>query len=71
MSLFQYLQLQPLEADEDGISTSELDAFNEDEVIDLMDENSEDGSLNQSWEKVLNDMHVNGDTIDFADDDTI
>ena len=71
MSLFQYLQLQPLEADEDGISTSELDAFNEDEVIDLMDENSEDGSLNQAWEKVLNDMHVNGDTIDFADDDTI
>lgn len=71
MSLFQYLQLQPLEADEDGISTSELDSFKQDEVLDLFDDNSEDGSLTQAWEKASNEMHINGDTIDFADDDSI
>lgn len=70
MPLFQYLKLQPLEADENGISTSDLDTYSEDEVIDL--ENEYDAvPLDVQWSEMLTNIHDNGDVITFAEDDSV
>ena len=55
MSLYEYLQLQPVDIQDDG-TTSELDAYAEDDVIDL---SSDDGGtdLIQSWMRIEDDMH--------------
>lgn len=55
MSLFQYLQLQPIDPQDDG-SVSDLDQYSEDEVIDLTQD--EDGAtLLHEWEMIENDLH--------------
>jgi len=55
MSLFEYLQLQPIEPQEDG-SVSDLDQYAEDEVIDLSQD--EDGEkLMREWEEITHDLH--------------
>lgn len=55
MSLFPYLQLQPIEPQEDG-TVSDLDEFLHDDVIDLTQE--EDGDfLIQEWDEITKDMH--------------
>ena len=57
MSLFQYLQLQPIDPHDDG-TVSELDTFEQDEVIDLTQD--EDGAtLLQEWEQITKDLHEN------------
>ncbi|OJU87946.1 hypothetical protein BGO17_03090 [Candidatus Saccharibacteria bacterium 49-20] len=57
MSLFQYLQLQPIDPQDDG-SVSELDTYEQDEVIDLTQD--EDGAaLLQEWEEITKDLHGN------------
>ncbi len=57
MSLFQYLQLQPIDPQDDG-SVSELDEYEQDEVIDLTQD--EDGAtLLQEWEQITKDLHEN------------
>lgn len=56
MSLFPYLQLQPIDPQDDG-SVSDLDQYEEDEVIDLSGD--EDGeSLLQAWETITEDLHA-------------
>lgn len=55
MSLFQYLQLQPVDPQDDG-SVSDLDEYDHDEVIDLVDEDGAD--LVREWEEISNDMHT-------------
>lgn len=55
MSLFEFLELQPIDPQEDG-SISELDQYRQDDVIDLS--NDEDGdSLAASWGAIVRDMH--------------
>lgn len=55
MSLFQYLQLQPIDPQDDG-SVSELDQYTPDEVIDLSQD--EDGAtLLREWEEITEDLH--------------
>lgn len=55
MSLFQYLQLQPIDPQDDG-SVSDLDQYEQDEVIDLtQDEDGEE--LVREWEEITNDLH--------------
>ncbi len=55
MSLFQYLQLQPIDPQDDG-TVSDLDQYDEDEVIDLSaDEDGE--TLQEAWEQISNDIH--------------
>lgn len=55
MSVFKYLQLQPVEPRDDG-SVSELDLYEEDEVIDLS--HDEDGDhLLREWEAITKDLH--------------
>lgn len=56
MSIFNYLQLQPVDPQDDG-SVSELDEYAEDEVIDLSQD--EDGEvLAEEWEAISQDMHT-------------
>ena len=55
MSLFQYLELQPIEPQEDG-TVSDLDKYDEDEVIDLTQD--EDGEiLVREWEEITEALH--------------
>lgn len=55
MSLFQYLQLQPIDPQDDG-SVSELDQYTPDEVIDLSQD--EDGAtLIREWEEITEALH--------------
>ena len=55
MSLFQYLQLQPIDPQDDG-TVSDLDEYAEDEVIDLTQD--EDGAtLLREWEAIESDLH--------------
>jgi len=66
MSIFTYLQLQPVEPTDDG-TVSPLDEYEHDEVIDL--EKEEDGeALIQEWDMVINDMHEDPDKINFDDE---
>ena len=55
MSLFEYLQLQPVDPQEDG-TISELDQYAEDDTIDLTGD--EDGEvLAREWEEISNALH--------------
>lgn len=55
MSLFQYLQLQPIDPQDDG-TVSDLDTYEEDETIDLSQD--EDGeTLIREWEEITTDLH--------------
>lgn len=57
MSVFQYLQLQPIDPQDDG-TISDLDEYAQDEVIDLSGD--EDGeALVQEWEEISRDLHKN------------
>jgi hypothetical protein len=56
MSVFQYLQLQPVDPQDDG-TVSELDQYEHDEVIDLSEE-SENQDIIQAWEKLEHDIHA-------------
>ena len=56
MSLFPYLQLQPIDPQDDG-SVSDLDKYEPDETIDL--ENDPDGeTLAQAWDEITKDLHT-------------
>ncbi len=55
MSVFQYLQLQPVDPQDDG-SISDLDEYDHDEVIDLNEENEGEDILH-AWEAIEHDMH--------------
>lgn len=55
MSLFHYLQLQPVDPQDDG-SISELDTFEHDDVIDLS-QDPDGATLEQVWSDILKDVH--------------
>lgn len=56
MSLFPYLQLQPIDPQDDG-TVSDLDQFTPDETIDLTQD--EDGAaLLAEWEAIEKDLHA-------------
>lgn len=57
MSVYEYLQLQPLEPQEDG-TISDLDKFEIDETIDLTEE-AEGTEIIQAWDRLSKDMHEN------------
>lgn len=64
MSIFNYLQLQPVEPQDDG-TISDLDRYDEDEVIDLSSD--VDGAiLKEEWDRVLQDYENDGDKINFS-----
>ncbi len=55
MSVFQYLQLQPIDPQDDG-TISELDQYEEDEVIDLSGD-EDGGTLLHKWEEITESLH--------------
>lgn len=59
MSLFQYLQLQPIDPQDDG-TISDLDQFDADEVIDL-DEEASGEELIREWDEIEHDLRSNND----------
>ena len=59
MSLFQYLQLQPIDPQDDG-TVSDLDQYDEDEVIDLT-EDADGEELVREWDEIQRDLHSDDD----------
>jgi hypothetical protein len=59
MSLFQYLQLQPIDPQDDG-TVSDLDQYDEDEVIDLT-EDADGEELVREWDEIQRDLHSGDD----------
>ncbi len=55
MSVFQFLELQPIDPQEDG-SVSELDLYEHDDVIDL-DEEADGEALAQAWDTMERELH--------------
>lgn len=55
MSLFPYLQLQPIDPQDDG-TISDLDKFEEDEIIDLSSD-TDGGLLEEKWEEISQALH--------------
>jgi len=67
MSIFQYLQLQPVDPKDDG-TISDLDEYVHDETIDLEDEIDEQ-TLDAEWQKVIDDLHSDPDKIEFSNEE--
>jgi hypothetical protein len=63
MSIYNYLQLQPVDPQDDG-SISPLDQHDEDETLDLKHDIDEQ-TLNESWDKVIKDLEK--DPLYFSD----
>ena len=59
MSLFQYLQLQPIDPQDDG-TVSDLDQYDADEVIDLT-EDADGEELVREWDQIQRDLHSGDD----------
>lgn len=55
MSLYEYLQLQPVDIRDDG-TVSELDVYAEDDIIDLSADDGGTGLI-ESWVRIEQDMH--------------
>lgn len=60
MSILNYLQLQPVEPTDDG-TVSPLDAYDQDETIDLTNDIDEK-VLDESWDRILSDPEYVSDT---------
>lgn len=56
MSILHFLQLQPVDPQDDG-SKSDLDTFEEDEKIDLTHDINEQ-ELDAAWDSILQDIEV-------------
>lgn len=61
MPELQFLQLQPVEPNDDGTSTSPLDDYQHDDPIDLSQDVDGD-SLVSSWDMILNELEREPDT---------
>lgn len=59
-SVFHYLKLQPVDPQDDG-SVSDLDQYEEDDVIDLSEE-AEGAEIMQAWDQIERDMHGSSST---------
>ena len=66
MSILNYLQLQPVEPTDDG-TISPLDAYEQDETIDLNDYGYESG-LAQAWDTVLAEDEQDSDKLTFSEE---
>ena len=55
MSIYNYLQLQPVDPQDDG-TVSDLDEYEHDETIDLQNDIDE-ATLDQAWDRIVEDFH--------------
>ena len=56
MQIFNYLQLQPVDPQDDG-TTSDLDEYDHDETIDLSGD-ADGEELAREWEEIEKDLHA-------------
>lgn len=66
MSIFTYLQLQPVEPSDDG-TISDLDQFDADESIDLSGDIDEQ-EFEQKWEEVIEDLEADPEKLTFHEE---
>lgn len=66
MSILQFLQLQTVDPTDDG-TVSPLDDYQHDETIDL-DEELDEGVLEQEWEMVIDDLEKDPEKLTFHDE---
>jgi hypothetical protein len=67
MSLLKYLKLKPVEPNDDGTSSSPLDDYAQDEVIDLNDDLDEQ-ALDAAWNNIVKDIEQDPEWFRFSDD---
>jgi hypothetical protein len=67
MSELKYLQLQPVEPNDDGTSDSPLDDYARDEDIDLDDEIDEQ-ALDEAWNSIVHDIEKDPEWFKFSDE---
>ena len=65
MSLLQYLQLQPLEPNDDGTSDSPLDSYAQDDSISL-DDDLDEKSLEDAWTSIIEDIEQDPEWFKFS-----
>ncbi len=65
MSIYNYLQLQPVDPQDDG-TTSDLDQYAQDEAFDLNSDIDEQ-ELDTAWDQVIKDLEK--DPLSFSDGD--
>jgi len=65
MSILPYLQLQPVDPQDDG-SLSDLDAYDQDETIDLQQDIDEQ-TLDESWDRIVKDLESDPEPLNFAE----
>lgn len=63
MTIYNYLQLQPVDPQDDG-TTSDLDEYEQDETIDLQHDIDEE-TLDDAWNKIIEDFHK--DPLNYSD----
>lgn len=66
MSIFNYLQLQPVDPKDDG-TVSDLDQYDQDETIDLSADIDEQ-VLEATWERVIEDLDHDPNKLTFSDE---
>lgn len=68
MSVLQYLQLQPVEPNDDGTSDSPLDASYNPAADDItLEERPDEAQLETFWNDVVDDIHKDPDWFTFSD----
>jgi len=63
MSIYTYLQLQPVDPQDDG-TVSDLDTYEHDDTIDLQDDIDEK-TLDEAWDRIVEDFHE--DPLNYSD----
>lgn len=66
MSIFNYLQLQPVDPKDDG-TVSDLDLYDQDETIDL-NADIDEQVLEATWERVIEDLDHDPNKLTFSDE---
>ena len=66
MSIFNYLELQPVEPNDDG-QVSDLDTYDQDEVINLQ-EDIDELTLENGWDQVIKDLQEDPDKLSFSEE---
>ena len=66
MSIFNYLQLQPVDPKDDG-TVSDLDSFEADDTIDLS-EGIDEQELEAFWSAAVKDLETDPEKITFSEE---
>jgi hypothetical protein len=65
MSIYNYLQLQPVDPQDDG-TVSDLDEYAQDETIDLTQDIDEQ-PLDEAWNRITEDFKSDPEKLNFSD----